>query len=491
MGVIQKQAIAGTIYTYLGVGLGFVTTGLLMPHALTTDQVGLLKLLVSFSTLFATFGNLGTVNVTVKQFPYFRDEQQQHNGYLFILLTSNLLGFVLMCLAFFALKPLLISSNVDKSPLFVDYIFYIPLLFFFIQFFSAFDAYFRSQFNAIKGTVAKEVLQRVIHFILLVLFFFTDLLGFGMFVFLYCSTFAIPTLYLILSAKLNGYLFLKPKLSFVSREMRNEMVSVGLLGIITGISNMLVLHIDSIMIGSMHGLESTGIYSICFFFGTLIIMPSRMLKKIGGSVIAEAWKKNNTNEVATIYQKSTINQLLIGMFVFVGIWTNTDLIFHILPSEYEKGLYVLLFIGLANVMEMTGGLSVIVIGTSKKYKYNTIFVLIFVLSVIGFNYLLIPLYGITGAAIASFISISIYKLIKYLFLLFSYRFQPYSWKHFAVFAIGALSIVTCKYIAVSVNVFINAFMYSALVTVIFGCGAYFLNLSEDANRFVNNLLRKM
>ncbi|MHA1695338.1 MAG: hypothetical protein ACTSUG_08765 [Candidatus Helarchaeota archaeon] len=47
MGIIQKQTIKGTIYTYLGVALGFVNIGLLTPKIFSTDQIGLTNILVA------------------------------------------------------------------------------------------------------------------------------------------------------------------------------------------------------------------------------------------------------------------------------------------------------------------------------------------------------------------------------------------------------------------------------------------------------------
>ena len=46
------------------------------------------------------------------------------------------------------------------------------------------------------------------------------------------------------------------------------------------------------------------------------------------------------------YAKSTINQLIVGELLFLGIWANIHNIFKILPAEYEAGKYVIFFIGI-------------------------------------------------------------------------------------------------------------------------------------------------
>ncbi|HNV96066.1 MAG TPA: polysaccharide biosynthesis protein, partial [Bacteroidales bacterium] len=72
MGIIRKQTILGTIYTYLGAGLGVFTNLILLAWFFTPEQIGLLNVLVAYSLLFSQLANLGFDNVTIRLFPYFR-----------------------------------------------------------------------------------------------------------------------------------------------------------------------------------------------------------------------------------------------------------------------------------------------------------------------------------------------------------------------------------------------------------------------------------
>ena len=47
MGIIIKQTIKGTLWSYLGVAIGFVTTAYLYTNYLSTEIVGLFGLLLS------------------------------------------------------------------------------------------------------------------------------------------------------------------------------------------------------------------------------------------------------------------------------------------------------------------------------------------------------------------------------------------------------------------------------------------------------------
>src|ERR1700741_2575829 len=139
MGIVEKQATKNAIYSYLGAGLGFITVmGL---SRMTTAENGVVRILISYAALFAQFANLGFTSVTIRFFPYFRNKDKGHHGFLFYALFVSLIGFLICWLIFLFLQPHLIESNRAKSPLFVSYMFYLMPLTFFTVFFNIFDSY--------------------------------------------------------------------------------------------------------------------------------------------------------------------------------------------------------------------------------------------------------------------------------------------------------------------------------------------------------------
>src|SRR5947207_3374598 len=47
MGIVQRQSIKSSIATYIGVAIGYLNFVILYPRFLSTDQVGLIRVLVS------------------------------------------------------------------------------------------------------------------------------------------------------------------------------------------------------------------------------------------------------------------------------------------------------------------------------------------------------------------------------------------------------------------------------------------------------------
>jgi len=83
MGVVQQDAVKTSVLSFLGIGLGYLNKAVLFILLFSTEQVGLLNLLMTVALLFAQFANLGTIYTTWRFFPFFRNPAKQHYGFLF------------------------------------------------------------------------------------------------------------------------------------------------------------------------------------------------------------------------------------------------------------------------------------------------------------------------------------------------------------------------------------------------------------------------
>ena len=478
MGIIKRQSIKGTAYSYIGTVIGFITAGLLFPRFLATEQIGLLSLLASYSTLFAVFASFGFTSVVIRLFPYFRDEQNQHNGFFFLTTAVTICGYLLSILLFLLLKPLIIKDSIEQSPLFVSYLYLVPLLTFFLLVYSIFDSYNRALFNATYGTFLTEVFQRMVILSILILFI-AGLTGFHHFVLLYITALCLPGILIFYPLILKKQVYITPQLSFIKKDLRKEIISVSTFGIIIGYSNIIIQRVDTIMINSMIDLSAAGIYSISLLFGSIVSLPSRSISRISTTVISDAWKIEDIDTIKSVYYKSCLNQTIIGGLVFAGIWANIGNVFHILPSEFLSGKYVIFFFGLSALTSMMSGVCSQIINLSKSYRYNTYFTFAFGLMVIATNLILIPAMGIVGAALAALISNLIYHLLQIIFLYIKYRLFPYDIKIIIVFIIIVLTYLFSLLIPELPNFILDIFVRSLLMTIVFGSLIVILKVSKD------------
>jgi len=490
MGIIIKQSIKGAIWSYLGVAIGFITTAYLYPNYLTPEIVGLFALLVAWSSLFAQFSALGFHGVTARMFPRFRNKEMGHNGFVFIAFAVMLTGFILFFVTFLLIKPWLVESNLEKSALFAEYVNLLVPLTFLALLFSMLDILNKMLYNAVLGTFLKEFVQRGLIFLILLLYIagwlspnalilaYAGAVGFkGAFIFFY----------LLFRKELN----FKPQLGFVKPDLRREMISVAVYSILAGIGGSIVFQIDKIIINQVMGLSATGVYSIAFFFGTLVVIPSRTLLKISGTLIAEAWKRDDLKTIADIYHKSCLNQFIIAAFLFGGIWINMDNILEILGPDYAGGKWVIFFIGLGYVVDMATGANSQIISLSKYYKMGLWFLLILVVLVVSAMYLFIPVWGLSGAAAAIALAFLLNNLMRYLFLKIKYKMEPFTLKFLLVFLVFFCSWGISALIPSSLHLIPDILLRSSVFAFVFLLLTYALKISRDLNEMLEIVKRKV
>lgn len=488
MGIVIRQSIKGSIWSYLGVAFGFVTTSYLYPRYLTTDVVGLFGLLISWSALFASITALGFPGVTSRLFPYFRNNEKGHNGYLFLVFVLILIGSVLFIGLFYLIRPWLIGSNLEKSFLFTEYVNLLIPLSLFTLLFTQLDTFVTVLYDGVYGIFAKEFVQRFLILLVTVIFIYgiIDLhqmiLGFTIAV---CIKGVMMIYYLIN----RGEFYLKPKLTFISRKMRQEMVSVGTFNILAGISNTLVFNIDKIIINQIMGLSATGVYTVAFYFGVLVVIPSRPLLRISGTLIADAFRRKDMDYIEDIYRRSALNQFIIGGFLFGGIVINIENILAVLGPDYSNGRWVIVLIGFGYLVDMITGANATIIAYSKHFRMILYFMLILLLMVVVNLIIFVPIWGITGAALAISLAIVFNNIMRFAYLKYRFGMQPFSISTVKVAGILLISSCLCMVIPVA-PLIPDLLIRSVLFALIFGGMILYFRVSEDINKMVNSVWNK-
>ena len=137
---------------------------------------------------------------------------------------------------------------------------------------------------------------------------------------------------------------------------------------------------------------------------------------------------------------------------------------------------------------MAAGVNGEIIVMSKYYKVKVVIIVLLAIVTILANYLLIPIYGLNGAAIGSAIALVIFNLSKYIFLFVKMKIQPFSLATILTLLVGLIILALGFYLPKTDNVFIDMIYRSATVTITYASLVYFLKLSPDINEQVDRLI---
>jgi len=494
MGIIIRQSIISTALTYLGVIIGYVNLLILFPKYMSLEEVGLQRTFQDTALLLVPFVQIGISQLTLKYFPQYKSKSyySEFVTIIFSFFVVTALGFASLYLFF---EKEIASYFAINSPEINQYLGLILVLSIILALHQVLMAFSQSSLNIILPNFLKEVVLRALTLIDIILFA-TNTINFNQFIYLltgaYFISFTILLVYLI-----------NKKLLVFSLKM-THIKSPVIIGMITysaftflGASGILIIgKVDSIMISAMLGLNENAIYTTAFYIAVLIELPKRAIAQISIPIISKAYKEKNIAEVKNIYSKSSVNNLIIGVLLYIGIWINLDNIFSLIPKSdvYVLGKWVVLIVGAGKLIDMAAGVNGEIIAMSKNFKVNTYLIVLLTIFTVYANYLLIPIYGLEGAAIGSTIALFLYNFGKFLFLLIRENLQPFSFNTIKVLIIGSICLLLGLYLPKIESVYFDIAFRSVIVTTLFGGLILWQKPSTDVNNLVfqiwNRLIRR-
>lgn len=510
MGVIKRQGIKHSIITYLGVVIGIINTLFIYPRMLPAD-LGLIRFIMDTATLIIPIALLGFNHVSIRFYPDFKDEENGHNGLLFFLISGVTTGllFLLMLVGLFHEQIYALYEN--KGSVYLDnLIFIVPLI--------ILGCYSRvfTDFAVNRKRVAIPQIFNNLYvklgqggFVLLFLMGFIELrtVLWGL-----VGVYSLILISNISYIKVLGQLNLKPNISILKdRKFLKEIAVYALFGIFGSIGTILATRIDIFMLGSLDfdagavaanlpgipfdkaNLSCVGIYSISIFLAGIIEVPTRAIISIIQPIVAQAWKDLDLEHIQELYTKASLNLMIVGVLILAIIWASIDDLFSFMQNGelYRLGKYVFLFIGLTKLFDMATSINTPIIGFSEYFRFNFYAILVLAVFNIGANLLLIPSQQVNGAAIATMTSLILFNVIKFGFIWWKMKMQPFSWGLLWVIGFGLISYLIGTNIPLLGNFYLDIIARSLIILSTYIVLILGFKISPDVNKLFFNTLQQI
>lgn len=440
MSKLAKQSIQTTIFSYIGVVLGYFNVLWLYPYALDSTELGTFRTIQDLGLLIVPFAQLGVGHGITRFFPQL---ENQKSAFLSYSLAFSLLGFLVVSLLFVGFKEQVIGLFAANSPEVIDFLGIAILITLFALLSSVLDAYGRSFLKVAIPTFFREVFLRFLTSVLVSIY----LIGWIDF------EWVMRGLVLVYGIALFGVLVYLIWLKVLVLDFRwasfppgfrSSFLKFSLVTFLATAASTLIMKIDSIMVSSMVSLEANAIYSIAFYMALVVELPRRAISQVAMPVIAEHFAQKRYAEIQAIYRQLSARQLYICLFLFALIWVNIDQIYHFVPNRdiYQAGKWVVFFIGLGKIVDVAFSVNSEILVFSNYYRFNLILTVLMSLLIIAVNNWLIPIYGIEGAAIGSALVMLGFNLVKYGYLKVKLQLDPFSWETLKIiFAGGMLMLI--------------------------------------------------
>ena len=304
-----KESILGTLVTYIGVGIGFVTTFFILAKYLTPEEIGLTRLLPELATQLSGLGLLGMTYSLSRYFPFFKDsptnpyraEDGPNHGFFYYVTVVGLVGAAVMSLLYVLLRQPLVGLYSTNSPLLIDFYYAVIPLTLFTMGWTLLELYTYQLLRVAVLKGIKEVLLRVLQLACYLAYAF-GYIDFTTMMWGFIGSFGVC---MLASGAYLGRitpLSLRHNPAYVSPEMRRGFYRYSALYTLTSIGITLSGRMDLFMVAFIDkgGLSSAGVYTMAFYMVSIIEIPMRAILSVAAPKIAEAAKEGDKQRVVPI-----------------------------------------------------------------------------------------------------------------------------------------------------------------------------------------------
>lgn len=481
MSTIRRQSIISSAVIYIGFAVGMLNTYFFTRY-FEEAQYGLTSIFIAIATMMYVFAMMATPSYIFKFYHYYNDHLPlRKNDMITWSLLVSLFGFLLVMVAGWFFKDIVIRKFGEKSPILLTYYYWIFPMGLGLTIYSVLEAYAWNLGKAVLTSFLKEVQWRLLTTVLIVLMITGIIKDFSLFIKLYAFTYPVIALTLFVYLVATKKIHFTFRVSKVSRRYFGKILRLCLFVYSGTLIFTLSQVFDTLVLAVKSGADVAGIFALAQIMGSVIQAPQRGIVAASISHLSRAWKEKNMELLQRIYQRSSINQLIFasGLFVLIALNYNEAIHSFHLKETYLAGFSAFILLGLMRIVDMGTGVNAQIISTSNYWKFELISGVILLALMLPLTYFLTIRYGLIGPAIANLISITIYNIIRIVFLWKKFRLFPFTIQSLYTVLLAAGSFAVCHYAFMNLHGFAGLFVRSIVFIALYSAGAIYMNLSPD------------
>ena len=484
MGIVLNQSLKNTIITYIGFAIGGISTIFLFPSILGKTYYGLSNYILSCANVIMPLFAIGMQNTLVKFYSQCKTEKEQNQFLSFSVLFPLVLTIPILLLGLFFYDEISVFVT-KKNPIVKEFIYLIPFIGLCMAYFEIFYAWARVHMHSVFGNFIKEVGLRLFSLVALVAMYFGWITAID-FVYLTAGIYFVALLITMVYA----FRVKKPDFQLSIPHNVKGILEYTFYIILSGSVANLLLDGDKIMLNQYMDIGNIAFYSVATYIALVISVPSRAMHQIVYPITAKLMHENKYDELNDLYKKTSVNLQIVGGFVMLCIFVNIDQLYEMLPKDYAGGIWIVFIIGISKYFDLILGNNNAIIFNSKYYRMVLFLGLMLVFFTIVLNAIFIPLYGITGSAIATLLSITIYSVAKLMFVVKRMHLYPFTIQTVYSIVITAVLFVLFYFWKFPFHPIIGIVLKSILVTVLYVYINYKFSISKEINEVLNSLYKK-
>ncbi len=487
MGVVFRQTVKSSITIFLGALLGALTI-FYSTHFLPQQELGFRQTLITVAAAAGQILLVGLHNMVSVYIHKYEDGKRKTA----LITLSIILPVIIIGLAtifYYIFRDSIVHHFRADDIYFIQrYFSWLPVFVVLFAYNVLMETILISHLVVAKATFIREIILRILHLILIFLFGF-GYIDFDTLVYSTVLVYSIPLLILTAIALKRNFIQFSLKLNVFNPEEKKEIVHFTWYHSLLSISVILLGTIDVMMLASLskNGLTAVGIYAVAVFIISFFQVPYKAMLNSTFTILTQAFMEDNKERVKEIYIRSSMNIMIASCAMLLLICSNLHNAIAILPPGFETIALIVPILAIGRMVDTSTGMNDQLLSISRYYKYNFYISLVLVVLIIVFNYWLIPIYDVYGAAWGTSIAVTIYNLIKLFVVKRKLSIQPFTSKTLLVLFATAIAFVAGYFLPRLSNPYIDTIYRSAVIVAIYGGMLLFLKPSDDFQTYITSI----
>ncbi|GAA4301579.1 lipopolysaccharide biosynthesis protein [Aestuariibaculum suncheonense] len=420
MGIVASQSVKNITSTYLGFFIGAINTLFLFTKYMSDEYYGMVGFMLSLATVIMPVMSFGVPNTIVKFYSSFKTRVSLNSFLTLMLFLPILVTIPLTILVVFSYN--IIADFLTKENAIIEnYLWHTFIIAIALAYFEVFFAWAKVQMQTVFGNFMKEVFHRVGAMILLFLLHF-EVIDVEQFM----KGLVLVYIIRMLIMKLYAFSIKWPVLTFKKVNNLSSILKYSFLIIIAGSVASVLLDVDKVMIGYFMPIGGIAYYNVAIYIAMVIAVPQRSMHQILLPLSAKYINEKDIKSLDDLSKRSSLTLFVVSGLIFLLIVLNINQLYLIVEEEYSQGLFVVLIISLAKLYDALLGSNNAILFNSDYYRMVLLLGVVLVVLMVLLNIVFISLWGINGAALATFFAMFLYNTIKLIFVYRKFKILPFT-----------------------------------------------------------------
>lgn len=417
-----SEILKGSVYSFLAKIIANIVgliTGVFIARYYGADVMGLLAIILTTVGIAGMLSSAGLPMALLKLIPEYTNRFSLRAGVaIYIKIVVLVIVFTaIVSVGLFFLSDI-IANKIFHNKELISLIALVPLFLLFSTL-NGINILMIRALKKIKLYAILEFLPKVIILILLLIITYTYYDKYNP---IYTLFFMFVVMFMITSYYIFKITNQQSHENFDLLPSYSNIISLSWPMFLTGGLQIIMAQTDTIMLGMYSTIKDVGVYSVVFSLSMLTVFVLNSINVMSAPKFSELYHQNKMAELEKVARQSTKLIFWSTLPIIFVLIVFGKFILGLYGDEFKLGYYALLFLVIGQFFNASAGsVGYFLNMTGHQKEFRNIVFFAAVVNVL-LNYYLIPIYGVSGAAFASMISVIIWNGVALIYIKLKFGF---------------------------------------------------------------------